>query len=210
MYRAVGDEEMVVLAGRPAVDVLFRLEGFARLLCAVEGGNHFRRVGAGLQAEVDGGSFFRIEQVITFVLCVVDAECVADILRGGMDLKAQVSAAHGIEEIETDGKVLSETRLHGAAEQGTSLIENQIVGRYFEQFAIDLQEKAVLFRYAVEAPAVVGLFRVESAHFFHPLSAPWCRVEKRHDTEWSPGGLFEAEAQRVALDHLRVAGNRGV
>ena len=108
------------------------------------------------------------------------------------------------------GKSCPKTRLHGAAEQGASLIENQIVGRYFEQFAIDLQEEAVLFRYAVEAPAVVGLFRIEAAHFFHPLSAPWCRVEERHDAEWSPGGLFESEAQRVALNHLWLAGNRGV
>ena len=143
-------------------------------------------------------------------MCVVDAECVADILRGGMDLKAQVSAAHGIEEIETDGKVLSETRFYGTAKQGVGLVEHQIVGRDFEQFAFDLQEEAVLFRYAVEAPTIVGLFRIESAHFFHPLSAPWCRVEKRHDTEWSPGGLSEAEAQRVALNHLWLAGNRGV
>ena len=93
--RKTGHEFFVAKAALPA------LGGCERRL-------HRSRVGACFAAQVDLRVWLGIEQVIAFILGVMQAELLLNITGQGMDLQRQIAAAHGIEQVETDGEFCAE------------------------------------------------------------------------------------------------------
>ena len=198
---------MVVLFGRPFVYIFLGIESSARLLRLIQGGNHFIGIYPVFQAQVDGSPFTRIEQVVAFVLRIIDTERITDILRRGMHLQTQVAPSHRIEEVETDREVLPEACFHRSTQQVACLIEHQVVGSHLEQLPFHLQIQAVLFGDAIEAPSEVILFLVEVAHLLHPLAAPGSRIEERHHTEGTVSRLLQPIPHRLTGNHLRHSGD---
>ena len=109
MNGARRNQEMIVLAGGETVDVFLggeiEIRRFAR---ARRSRSIAVAIDAFLQAQIDAGAFFGVEHVVALVLGVIHAEVFADIGREGMHLKREVAAAHGVEEVEADGKLRAE------------------------------------------------------------------------------------------------------
>ena len=67
---------------------------------------------------------------------------------------------------------------------------------------MDTKQKAVFLRHAVKAPAIVVRVGIEAAHFFHPLAAPGCGVEKGHYAERLAGRLVKACQHSGRIGHF--------
>ena len=133
MHRAGGDQEMVVLSGGPAIRVLLGREGQPRRSARIP----VRAIIAvGLdafpQAQINAGVRPGIEQVVAFVLRVVHPEMLLDVFGERMHLERKIAAAHRVEEVEPDGKLIAEPRVDRFAEQRARLVEDQIERRDLE------------------------------------------------------------------------------
>ena len=137
------------------------------------------------------------------VLRVAHAERPADVGVGRVDLQTQVAAADGVEKIEAYREALSESLAVGRSEQFVRPEIDEVRRRGLEEPVSDAQIEAVFLRYAVEAPAVVDLPAVQIADLLHPLPAPGCGVEERHDTERPPYGAFDPLHERLGGEHER-------
>ena len=210
MDSAVRDQIMIMFPGRPFVYVLLRIERLTRYLGFIQCVDHLIRVHARFQTEVNGCILSGIQQIIAFVLCIIDAERITDILGSRVYLQTEVAPSHRIQEVEADREILSEARFDRASQQVTGLIKYKIIRGHLKQFAFYFQVQAVLFGHAVETPAEVCLFLIEVADFLHPLSSPGGRVEERNHTERFTGCLFQSGTQGFAGYHFRHTGDMSV
>ena len=201
------NQVMVVLAGRNLIDILLRVEDNLTALGGTKVFDHRLAVYAFLQAQVHDSILRRVQQIITLVLGVRHPELLADELGRGMDLKAEVTPAHRVQEVEAYGEILAETRLDGLPQQLAAAQQDQILGRQFEINPIHFQQEAVLLRDAVEAPAIIGHAPVQVADFFHPLTAPGRRIEEGYDAERLTGRLVNATQEGLPADHLGLGGS---
>src|SRR5690606_17198081 len=111
-----------------------------------------------------------IDNVIALLLCIVQTEVLPGKLNVRVHLETQVASVDGIEKIETDGKILSESCLHRFTEQLSTFGVDQVDRRHLEDLTVDLQQQAVLLRHAVETPAIIRHRTVETTNLLHPLS----------------------------------------
>src|SRR5690606_5813345 len=102
-----------------------------------------------------------------------DAKILPRIIHEGVNLIAQVCSAHGIEEVEADGKLWPETAVCAQAKQVLRLLKYKIDARRLEGSISKAQHEAVFLRNAVKAPCIVWLCRIQLELLLHPLSAPW-------------------------------------
>ena len=143
-------------------------------------------------------------------MCIPHTEVFADELGSRMHLQTQVTSTHGIQEVETNREVLTEACFYRFAKQVLALQQNQVYRRYFETHTVHFKIKAVFFRHTVEAPAIVIISTIQVAHFLHPLSAPWSRVEERNHTERSLDSFFNAPEEGFLINHLRFSSDVGI
>ena len=204
------NEEVVVLGGWPLVDKAQGIEVAARLLGSLQCRHHLLRVHSRFEAEEYGGSLFGIKQIVALVLSVNHAKRIADILRGGVFLQAEVAATHRVEEVETDGEVYAEACLYRRTQQAARLRDDQVLGRYLETHSIYREVKAVFLRHTVETPSVVGHFGIQPANLLHPLSAPRGRIEEGNQTKRSTCRLLQGATQSVPCNHLGLLWQRGI
>src|ERR1700680_4497800 len=94
-----------------------------------------------------------------------------------MDLEGEIASTHGIQEIETDGKLRPESSVYGVSQQLTRMGEDQIDRRYLDSGTAECQEQTVFFGHAVETPRMVRLVLRQVAHFLHPMPAPGTGIE---------------------------------
>ena len=210
MDGAGGDQEVVVLAGRPHIHILFGGERAAARLCGAKIGSHSLRIDALAQSKVDGCIGSRIEHVVAFVLRVGQAELLADIAGEGMDLEGEVAAFHGIEKIEADGEFGAEVAHDVRAEKCLGIFVNQGQGRQFKDACAEAEREAVLFRNAVEAPGVIGRAVGQIKVLAHPLTAPGAGIEEGHQAERALRDRGESRAERVSAQHRGGVGTIAV
>jgi hypothetical protein len=69
------------------------------------------------ETQVYHGTLFGVHEIIALILGVVHAEFFLNVLGKGMHLQAQIAAVHGVEKVETDGKLVAKAGVHRIAEQ---------------------------------------------------------------------------------------------
>ena len=138
------------------------------------------------------------------------AEMVLDVFGERMHLEREVAAAHRVQEIEADGKLVAKPRVDRLAQQGARLVKHQVQGRDFKADIAEAEQQAVFFRHAIEAPAVVLRAAVQVADFLHPLAAPRRGIEEGHDAERPRDRVAQAAPHGVAFGQLRLARVVGV
>ena len=190
---------------RPLIYIFICIKSFSCLLRFIQSINHFIRIYTCLQAEEYSSTFFCIQQIVTFVLSIVDTECITDILCSRMYLQTQVASLHRIEEVETDREVLTKASFYRSTQQISCLIEYQIVCRHFKQFTLYLKIQAVFLRNTVETPSEICPRTIQIAHFLHPLSTPRCRIEEWYYTERTMCCFFKTFTQSFSFNHLRLS-----
>ena len=77
--------------------------------------------GAGFCTQTYDVTRLGFQDVITLILGVVHPKLLLDVLRNGVDLKAQILATHGVEEVKADRELCAETRVNLLAQQSTRL-----------------------------------------------------------------------------------------
>jgi len=201
---------MIVLPCGNPVHIFVGIEHGTAVLRLPQVSDHLILVDTRLQSQVYRGILLRINQIVTLILRIVHAELLTDELCGGVHLHAQVTSAHGIEQVETNGEVLSKACLHGLTQQLSRFEQHQVDRRDLKVSSLHVQEEAVLFWHTIEAPSVVRLIRFQGADLFHPLSAPGCRVEEGHYPEGCFHGLFQPPYEGITADHLWQTGDMGI
>ena len=166
MDGAGGDEEMVVLLGRPLVDILVRGKCGPAVLRLLQVARHGGGIDPFPQAEIDGRPGSGVQQVIALVLRVVHSEMVLDILGERMNLERKIAAAHGVQKVEPDGKLVAEPRMHFLAEQRAGLGEHQVDRGISKRTSPKPEQQAVFFGHAIEAPAIIRALRSRSQTSF--------------------------------------------
>ena len=121
-----------------------------------------------------------------------------------MDLQRQVLPSHRIQKIKTDRELRAEARVYFSPEQFLRVPEDQVHGRHLQDRSVEVKAYTVLFRHAVEAPSVIGLVRIQSAHLLHPLPAPHSGVKIGNDPEWLRGLLDKSLLKQISADHDEV------
>ena len=127
-----------------------------------------------------------------------------------MNLQAQILTAHGIQEVESDGKLRPKPGEHGLPKKVPGLVQHQVHGRDLHHGSVEIKEQAVFLGHAVKAPGKIGSLRVQAADLLHPLAAPDARVEIGHRAEGTNRRLPQGGPEGPAADHLRPAGAVGV
>src|SRR4029077_15979931 len=120
-----------------------------------------------------------IQKVIALVLSVSNAELFLDVFRQRMNLQREVSAFHGVQEIEAYGEFRAKSRMHGISQKLARMVKNQIDCRNFEHYVSKREPDGVLFGKAIEAPCIVWRFGIEATDLPQPLPAPRTRIEER-------------------------------
>src|ERR671919_1703768 len=133
------------------------------------------RVRVALAREVHHAVGRGIDDVIALVLRVAHPEPPMDVRRERMHLQGQVAATHGIEEIEPNRELRTESPVDWLAEQRAGFSEDQVDGRYLDAYRTEPQAGAVFLRNTVEAPGEVPGSPIEVADLFHPLPTPGAR-----------------------------------
>ncbi len=149
-----GNQEMIVLLCRDAVDEFFRVK-LPGLLRFSQRGDHLVGVYAGLDAQIDRSIALRngVKDIVAFVLRIVHAEILLDVLGERMHLKREVLSADGIEEVKADGELRAEARVYPFAEQRAGLGRRRILRGDLHHRAALFEQQAVLLRHAVKAQA---------------------------------------------------------
>ena len=77
------------------------------------------------------GFFFLVgvQKIVALILGIVHAKLILDIFGQRMNLEGKVSASHGIQEIEADGKFRAEPGIDPLSQKGTRTVKHQIHGR---------------------------------------------------------------------------------
>ena len=149
---------MVVFLGREFIHVLFGIEADLSPLSSPQVFYHLPLIYIFLEPQIHHSILIGIQQIVTLVLRIRQTELALRKFVGRMNLKAQVAAAHGIEEIETDGEALSEACPNLLAQQFATVRQYHILRGELHQHTVQIQIEAVLLGDAVEAPSVVLLF----------------------------------------------------
>ena len=204
------DEEVIVPAGGNPVDVLLHGKGAVSGLAARQVSRHGGGIDAGLQAEIDDRVRGRVEQIVALVLGEGHVEVLADVLGERVHLEGEIAAAHGVEEIEADGKVEAKAGMDGFAHEGLGMQEHHVGRGNFKAEIAEAKQQAVFFGNTIEAPRVVGGVSGEIERFAHPLPAPWAGIKERNQTQGRVHGTIEGVAKDLARKQLRSVGNIGV
>src|SRR5277367_6135227 len=117
MNRTRRDQEMVVLLCRELIHERFDFEGVAICLSRLQCSYHGISIYMAFGAEIDASIFASIQKVITLILGVAHSEFVPDVLRLRVNLQREIAAAHGIQQIETNGEFSTEPRIDIVAQQ---------------------------------------------------------------------------------------------
>ena len=168
MNRSSRNQEVIVFLCRNLVDILFCVEHQFAFLCLTQIVDHRFFINARFHSQINYGIFFRIYHVVTFILCIVHTETITDKLSGRMHLQTQITSAHRIQKVETDGEVFSKACFHRFTKQLFTFQQNQIDRRKFEAHSVHLKIEAVFFGHTVKAPAKIFAFTIQVANFFHP------------------------------------------
>src|SRR6202451_4905518 len=96
---------MIVLPCRPSVHLLLGRERSAVLFGAKKIIHHFSRRYVVFQAEIHCGVGPCVEQVVALVLRIAHAELFLNVSGKRMPLEREISTTHGVEKIESDGKL---------------------------------------------------------------------------------------------------------
>ena len=94
--------------------------------------------------------------------------------------------------------------IHIVSEKIFGVVKNQINRWNFNNLITELQQEAVFFRDAVEAPGIINGLRVQVEMILHPLSSPRSRVKKRNDAERTRDCLTQPLCHGATGDHLWV------
>ena len=183
MNRTAGNQEMIVFFCRNLIYVFLRVKHRLTPLCPTQLLYHLLTVRSVPDTQIDNSVFLRIQQIITFVLCVEHPEILMYKLSCGMYLQAQIPSAHCVQEVETDRKLLPEPCLNRLAQQLLTFQQNQIHRRQFKTNSVHFKIKTVFFRYTIKTPSVIRHVRIQVADRLHPLSAPRSLVKIRNHTE---------------------------
>ena len=199
---------MVMFPDRNPVDVLFRIKtaapglGLFQIRCHFFGNHPFLNP----QEDCRIPLLIRFQDVIAFVLRIVHAEVLLDIFRQRMNLQGKVSSLHGIQKIETDGELGTETPVHPLSQELMGMGQDQIDTGKDQAGVPDGEAEAVFLGNTVKAPGQVTGFCRYPQSAAEPLPAPYARVEIR----LCPEGAADSQVQRMAIrlsrDHFRIAG----
>ncbi len=108
---------MVVFARRNLIDIFPSVEYDLPSLGRPQVGEHLLRIYSGFEPEVNHGVLIRVHQIVTLILSVRQAETLLDELGGRVNLKTQVTSPDGVQEVEPDREIFSETAFHRSTEQ---------------------------------------------------------------------------------------------
>ena len=183
MNGACRDQEVVVLLRGDLVDILLSVKRRFTLLRLLQRRDQVGDLYAFLQSQVYAGAFLRVQNVVALVLGISHSELPVNVFCGRVDLQRQVLPSHCIQKVEADRELRAKARVHFFPQQFLRVPEDQVHGRHLQDRSVEVKAYAVLFRHSVEAPRVIGLVRVQSAHLLHPLPAPHSGVKIGNDPE---------------------------
>ena len=183
---------MVVFYCRQPVDIFFCIETDNTVLCLFQIINHFPRIDTGFQAQKHRSSITGIQNIIALILSIMYSELPVNELGGRMDLKTEITATYGIEKIKANRKILAKPGFNRFSEQFFAFQQYQIHSRNFKIHFSYIKIKTVFFRHTIKTPSEILFMPVKITYFFHPLSTPRCRVEKRDYPERSLDCLFDS------------------
>ena len=210
MNRSSRNQEVIVFLCRNLIYVLFCVKHQFTFLCFTQIADHRFFVHSCLHSQINYGIFFRVYHVVTFILRVVHTEAVTDKLSSRMHLQTQITSAHRIQKVETDGEVFSKACFHRFTKQLFTFQQNQINRRQFKAHSVHLKIKAVFFGHTVKAPAEIFAFTIQVANFFHPLTTPGSRIEERNYPERCVHRCLYPFKESILINHLRCPGHMGV
>jgi hypothetical protein len=202
MDGSCGDEVMIVLLGRNLVYIFLGIEADFTPLGSPEVFYHLPLVYILLQAQIYHSIVSGIQQVIAFILCIMESELTMGKLIGRMNLQAQVTASHGIQEVETDGEILTEAGPYLFAKHITAIHKYQVLSGELYQHTVQIQIKAVLLWHAVETPSVIHLLTGQVAYFLHPLATPGSGIKEGYHAEGLAGCAVHTLTELLAANHL--------
>jgi hypothetical protein len=154
------NRKVIVLAGRPLIDMPLDREVRAALVSSTKVTLERMCIGVVLEAQVDDRSGLAVEHVVALVLGVSETEVLCHVGAKRMHLEGEISALHRVEEVESDRKLSPEGAEHVVAEERFRLLVDERQGRRLEPARSEPETQAVLLRHAVEAPGEVrGLLR---------------------------------------------------
>ena len=127
-----------------------------------------------------------------------------------MHLQAERLPPHRVEKIEPDRELGAKAGVYPLPKQRAGLAQHQVLRRDLHPHLANAQVEAVLFRYAIKAPGIVGLSRVQIAHLLHPLPAPDPGVEEGHHPKRLARRLMQPRQQRLPRHQGRLASGVGI
>src|SRR2546430_1676343 len=198
--RSSRNQEMIMFACGPFVDVLLGIEPVASLLSLAEFGRHLLSIYIRLKTKVNRSIRRGIKQIVAFVLSVRNTEFFPDVFRQGMDLQRQISTLHSVQEIEADGKLCPKARVYGIAQQFARVLKHEIDRRDLNYHIAEPEAKRVFLGNAVEAPRVVWSCSIQATDFAHPLPSPRSGVEEGNNTERTSNSVLERRTECIAAD----------
>ena len=139
-------------------------------------------------------------------------EFALDVLRQWVYLQRQVLAVHGVQHIETDGEFLAEPGVYPVTQKIHRLGKHQIHCGGLHQGTTKIQQQAVFFGNAVEAPGVVAPVFRQVKITFHPVPAPDTGVKvenkpeglQRRLPERFPVGISQSHGENIRGGHVQV------
>ncbi|OPZ76086.1 MAG: hypothetical protein BWY77_01981 [bacterium ADurb.Bin431] len=130
-----------------------------------------------LEAEIDPGAGFGVDDVVTLILGVGLAELLFDIIRPGMNLDGEVAAVDGVEIVKADRPFINELCGRARAEDAAVVGEHDKIEGALKKTAAALENDAIFRDDHLEGPGVIGFALVEIHVAFHELPAPGPGVE---------------------------------
>lgn len=170
MERAGGNEKMVVAFGWESTGKPRVVEGLRAKLSGFEIGDHGFGIRSVFATQEHLCTRSGVEDVVTLVLGVVQAEVLAGIGGEGVNLEGQIAALHGIEEIEADGKLGAKSPINGLTEERLRLKKHKIDRGDFHTHLSKREKEGIFLGHAIKAPGIVRGPIGQIANLPHPLT----------------------------------------
>ncbi len=186
------------------LDEAFDFEWFRLAATSLQRVAKFLRLDPALESKKHPRSGRTVGHVVRFVLREPLAEVPPGVLGPRMALHGEIAAGEGVEVIEADRKLAAKPS-RKISEHRVALLGQEKIQRDFEEPPTALEGEAVLRRNQFKRPSQIRRLGRESGEMlFHPLSAPWSRLEPRPRPEPGPRRLRQTGAQVVAAHQGRL------
>ena len=117
---------MIVFPGRKPIDIFVGIKLNRAFLRLAQLLGHLCAIHILFQTEIYAALFGRIQKVVALILRIVHPKLLLDVFGERVNLKREIAAIHRVEKIKPDGKLGSETCMHGFAEKFVRMLKDQI------------------------------------------------------------------------------------